>query len=167
MKPYKPTNRTLHSAAEAGDIPSIMFHLLDGANINRRDSSGYFPLSASVHYGHAQATLYLIEHGANINMRTKLNWSPLYIATWRGHLDVAKILLEAGANTKLRTISNEYAKSLEGFTAMHAAAFNGDSKMVRLLLKYGASPRARARKLTPEDVARLNGFESVARLLKP
>jgi ankyrin repeat protein len=167
MKPYKPKKRTLNSAAEFGDIPSIMFHLLNGADINGRIGNGFFPLGGAVHYGHGQATLYLIEHGADINTPTTLNWSPLYIAAWMRHLEVAKILLQAGADTKLSTIYRQYTPSREGYTALHAAAFNGDAKMVRLLLKYGASKRARASKLTPEDVARRSGFSSVARLLKP
>jgi ankyrin repeat protein len=167
MKPYKPKKRTLNSAAEDGDIPSIMYHLLNGADINGRIGSGFFPLGGAVHYGHSQATLYLIEHGAEVNMLTSLNWSPLYIAAWRRHHEVAKILLEAGANTKLPTSYHPFAQSWDGFTALHAAAFNGDVKMIRLLLKYGASKRARAEKLTPEDVARQFGYTTVAKILIP
>lgn len=165
VKPFRPKRRTINAAAENGDIESIMFHLLEGVDINSRNANGFFPLGGAVHFGHQQAVGYLIDHGADINMLTVLNWSPLYIAAWRRHLDVAKILLKAGANTKGRTLHCDYGPSQAGFTALHAAALNGDSKMARLLLKYGADPRKRAAGRLPEDVARNEGHIAVARIL--
>ena len=47
MKPYRPPNRTLNSAANSGDIESIMFHLLEGANVNARNAIGHFPLAGA------------------------------------------------------------------------------------------------------------------------
>lgn len=165
MKPYRPPNRTLNSAAESGDIESIMFHLLEGADVNGRKANGYFPLGGAAHYGHPQAVKYLVEHGAKINMLTTYHWSPLFIAAWRQHHDVAKILLAAGASTKPRTIYGEYSPCPGGFTALHAAAFNGDIKMVRLLVAHGADISAKARDRLPEDVARDEGHKSITRLL--
>ena len=166
MKLYRPPKGTLHSAAESGDIESIMFHLLEGADINGRKANGHFPLAGAAHYRHVKAVNYLIEHGAKINMLTTLHWTPLYIAAWRQHLDVAKVLLSAGASTAPRTLHSEYGPSADGFTALHAAAFNGDRKMVRLLLKYRADPRKKAGGRLPEDVASDAGHKAVAILLR-
>lgn len=166
MKPYRPPSKTLNSAAENGDIESIMFHLLDGADINGCLASGHFALSGAVHYGHAQAVMYLLEQGANKNMRTALGWSPLFIAAWRKHLECAKVLLLAGASVKHRTYSDEYSPCPGEFTALHAAAYNGDRKMIRLLLKHGADPRTRAGGKLPEDVASDQRHKAVARVLR-
>lgn len=166
MKPYRPPNRTLNSAANSGDIESIMFHLLEGANVNARNAIGHFPLAGAAHFGHAQAVKYLLEHGAKIDMLTALNWSPLYIAAWRQHLDVAKVLLSAGASTRSRTLHSNYGPSEAGFTALHAAARTGNSKMVRLLLKHGADIAKKAGGRLPEDVASGAGHKAVARLLR-
>ena len=166
MKPYQPPKRTLHSAAESGDIESIMFHLLEGADVNERKANGHFPLGGAAHCGHPQAVKYLVEHGAKINMLTTFHWSPLFIAAWQDHLDVAKVLLAAGASTKPRTISGEYSPCPDGYTALHAAATTGNMKMVRLLLAHGADTSAKAWGELPEDVARDEGHISIARLLR-
>lgn len=165
LKSYRPPKRTLNAASESGDIESIMFHIIEGADLNGRNASGHFPLAGAAHYGHAQAVRYLVEHGAKIDMLTTLNWSPLYIAAWRQHLDVAKVLLSAGASTKPRTYSGEYSPCPGEFTALHAAAFNGNTQMVRLLLKYGADARKKAGGRLPEDVARDQGHNAIERLL--
>lgn len=166
MKPYRPPKRTLNSAAESGDIESIMFHLLEGVDVNETKANGHFPLAGATHYGHTQAVKFLIEHGAKINMLTALHWSPLYIAAWRQHLDIAKVLLAGGASTTPRTLYSEYGPSVAGFTALHAAAFNGDRNMVRLLLKHGADARKKAGDRLPEDVASDAGHSAIARLLR-
>ena len=166
MKPYRPPKGTLNSAAESGDIESIMFYLLEGADVNGKKANGHFPLAGAAHYGHAQTVKDLIEHGAKVNMFTAIHWSPLYIAAWRQHFDVAKVLLSAGASTTSRTLYSEYGPSGAGFTALHAAASNGDGKMVRLLLKYGANPHKKAGDRLPEDVANDAGHKAIARLLR-
>jgi ankyrin repeat protein len=143
-----------------------MFHLLEGADVNGKKATGHFPLAGAAYYGHAQAVKYLLEHGAKIDLLTALNWSPLYIAVWRQHLDVAEVLLSAGASTKSHTLYSEYGPSLEGFTALHAAAHTGNSKMVRLLLKHGADVGKKAGGRLPEDVASDEGHKAVARLLR-
>ena len=166
MKQYRPAKRTLNAAAESGDIESIMYHLLEGADINGRNGSGHFPLGGAVHYGHTQAVMYLIKRGAKINMLTSLHWTPLYIAASRQHLEIAKVLLSAGASTKPKTLHGDYGSSYRGFTALHISACNGDMKMVRLLLKHGADPRTKADSRLPEDIATDRGHKEVARLLR-
>ncbi len=166
VKAYRPPRRTLHSAAENGDIESIMFHLLKGADINARKSRGYFPLGAAAHFGHATAVQFLIDHGADIEMLTECRWSPLYIAAWQEHLNVAKVLLAAGASTKPRSGYNQYSPSPSEFTALHAAAHLGNTKMVRLLLRYGANPGEKAHDKLPEEIAANNGHKQIARILR-
>ena len=99
-------------------------------------------------------------------MLTEFDWSPLYIAVWQKHLDVAKVLLAAGASTKPQSGYHEYSPSPGGFTALHAAAHLGNTMMVRLLLKYGASPSKKAHGKLPEEIAAINGHKQLARILR-
>ncbi|NPV77393.1 MAG: hypothetical protein HPY59_13610 [Anaerolineae bacterium] len=55
---------------------------------------------------------------------------------------------------------------MEDFSLLHAAAQNGQVEMVRLLLTYGADPKARsALGDTPLDLAVQEGFETMVELL--
>jgi len=38
---------------------------------------------------------------------------------------------------------NQHSKGEEGFTALHFAAFHGNMKNIRLLMKYGANVHAK------------------------
>jgi ankyrin repeat protein len=165
VKAYRPARRTLCAAAENGDIPSIGFHLLEGADINGTKSKGFLTLGGAALHGHAQAVQYLLDHGANIDMASELNWTTLYIAASRKYLDVAEVLLRAGADTSNPTHHSEYGLSRDGFTALHAAALAGDLNMVRRLLAYSADPCTTARRDLPQDVARLERHAVIARVL--
>lgn len=141
MKPYKPQRKTLNAAASNGNIESIMYHLLMGADIDQKLANGHCALGGAVFNGHAQAVQFLIERGVNINQTSQCNWSPLYIAAWKNNLEIAKLLLEAGADTEIATVSDGYGNSPSGYTALHWAAEQGWLSMTRLLLKYGANPK--------------------------
>lgn len=166
LKEYRPPKRTIHSAAESGDIESISYHLLEGVDVNGRTARGYFPLAGAAYNGHAQAVRYLLDHGAKIDMLTKFRWTALYNAVWREHIDVAEVLLDAKASTKVCTIAGEHGPSQTGFTVLHAAAHTGNLAMVKLLLKYGSDPGKKAAQQLPEDVARAMGHKEVAKLLE-
>ena len=54
-----------------------------------------------------------------------------------------------------------------GFTALHAAAHNGQIEMIKLLVAAGANPKLKNNKnKTPEDLAREKGHEEVVEYLK-
>ena len=108
MKPYRPKRRTLNAAAENGDIESIMYHLLLGADIDQKLANGHCALGGAVFNGHAQAVQFLIERGAKIDQTSQCNWSPLYIAVWKNDLKIAELLLCAGADTEVATVSDGY-----------------------------------------------------------
>jgi len=167
MKPYKPKRKTLNAAATNGDIESIMYHLLMGADIDQKLANGHCALGGAVFNGHAQAVQFLIERGAKIDQTSACNWSPLYIAAWRNDLVIAKLLLDAGADIEVATALDGYGNSPFRYTALHWAAERGWFRMTKLLLKYGANPKVEnGHGVRPETLAREAGFLKVARMLR-
>jgi ankyrin repeat protein len=99
-------------------------------------------------------------------MQTRLGWTPLFIAAWRGHVAIAQRLLEERANPEVRVIPGEFSPCPGSFTALHAAAYQGNRKMVRALLRGGASPRAKVGSRWPEDTAAAAEHKDVASILR-
>jgi ankyrin repeat protein len=59
------------------------------------------------------------------------------------------------------------ARQQQGWTALHAAAQNGDTDMVDVLLQYGANPDAENDDgKTPSAVAREKGHTRIVELLQ-
>ena len=157
--------RTLKSAAEAGDIDAMEYHLARGADINARTAAGHFPLGGAIFYSHSEAVEFLIAEGAKINMKTEFDWTPLYMPAWRGNARIAALLIAAGAHLNSRTIGGWNSPS--GFTPLHAAADNGSLEVVKLLIAAGASLIARnGSGKTALDVAVERGNNQIARFLR-
>ena len=62
----------------------------------------------------------------------KLKWSPLFRTVMCGHVEATKYLLVQGANPNLQNNLGE--------SALHQAADNSQSKLVKALLKQKANP---------------------------
>ena len=94
----------------------------------------------------------LLERGARPSLPSRdQGFTPLHsaVATDAGpsEHEIIRLLLEAGADPN--------AKSREGGTPLHTAAFTGDLEGAELLLAYGADPNASDPKgHTPLDIAR-------------
>lgn len=87
------------------------------------------------------------------------NVPPLVGAVWGGGTEIAATLLEAGADPDLAAD--------EAFTAIFAAAVQGDRETVDLLRFYGAdlTPEVRDGVATPAEAARAAGHKDIADLL--
>ena len=84
---------------------------------------------------------------------------PLIVASGSGHVETVAALLEAGADID--------AQDLTGWTALHAAAFNGDSATVSLLVERGAlAGETRWYRKSPADIARMLGHMKVVDVLQ-
>ncbi len=62
------TDLDLHAAAQAGDLPTVIKLLTQGANINATDIFGITPLHLAAMYGHAPVVAYLLNKGAKVNI---------------------------------------------------------------------------------------------------
>ncbi|MEO6588410.1 MAG: ankyrin repeat domain-containing protein [Pyrinomonadaceae bacterium] len=72
----------------------------------------------------------LLDRGADVNFFGKSKQSALNIAAERGHLYAVAVLLAAGANIENPDVADK--------TPLMGAAFAGKTKVVNLLLRYGA-----------------------------
>jgi len=102
------------------------------------DANGWTPLHLAAHYGYASIAEILLQYGAGINTRSHndLNNTPLHAATVNvGTAAVVRLLLDMGADVN--------AMQHGGWTALQAAAQNGDVENVQLLIDAGADLYAR------------------------
>jgi len=157
--------RTLKSAAEAGDLDAVKYHLAMGADVNATNAAGHFALGGAIVNGHLAVVEYLIAHGADIDQRSEFGWTPIYLAAWRGHSEIAAQLLLAGARFNTSTVGGWNSPS--GYTPLHIAAERGHLAIVMLLVAAGARVDAiDAAGDTALDLALSEDHTAVAKFLK-
>lgn len=84
--------------------------------------------------GDTKAVLEMLDEGADVNGRGPfVKTTPLILAAWNNHLETVRALLDRGADVNVQ--------DLTGWTALHAAAFAGNTEIVKLLLERGAVKR--------------------------
>lgn len=157
--------RTLKSAAEAGDLDAVQYHLSKGAKINATTAAGHFPLGGAIINGHAQIVEYLIANGADVDQKSEYGWSPLYLAAWKGRAEITAHLLLAGARINTKTYGGW--NSPNGYSPLHIAAEGGRLAIVMLLVAAGARADARnGASKTAIDLAKARGHTLVVKYLK-
>jgi uncharacterized protein len=112
-------------------LKAILTH--DPAQATALSEDGFTALHLAVFAKQEAAARLLIQHGADVNVRstgTIARVPPLGTAAFVRSVPLAQLLLDAGAGV------NGQAEG--GFTALHAAAQNGDEELVRLLVERGA-----------------------------
>jgi ankyrin repeat protein len=152
-------------AAREGDLESTRLLVAAGADVNQVTAYGWSPLLTATNNRHYRLAMYLIEHGADVNIANKGGWTPLYLATDNrnieggdfpvpkadiDHLDYIRFLLDHGADPNLRVKDNTLTRTIftmqwffeTGATPFVRAAQSGDLELLKLLLVYGADPKA-------------------------
>jgi ankyrin repeat protein len=149
-------------AAVVGNVPAVR-HLLsaDLAAVDDRGPDGCTALHLAARFGQMEVARLLLGRGADPNAIT-LNGervTPLYTAVLANHRDTASLLLALGASPN----SVQHG----GWTALHAAARNGDQAIVDMLQLRGADPtRASDDGRTAIDLAEQNGHGALAKVLR-
>lgn len=114
-----------------------------GAEVDLPDDKfGQTSLHFAASKDHGRTAQQLLELGANAMARDKAGWTALHTAARAGAAEVAAVLLAALPREDVDALGPG------GQTPLHRAAFWGNTELVELLLKSGASrakPDARGR----------------------
>ena len=152
-------------AAREGDIASATALLDAGADVNQVTEYGWSPLLTAVNNRNYTLAKLLVDRGANVNLANKGGWTPLYLATDNrnieggdypvpkadlDHLEIITLLLEKGANVNAKVKDDTLTRTIftmqwffeDGATPFIRAAQSSDTVLMKLLLKYGADPKA-------------------------
>lgn len=148
------------SAANSYDILELLID--NGINVNGRDGCERTPLHWAAQEGFLCIAQLLIQKGGLVNVIDDAEQSPLYIATAENHLDIINLLLKnraipdlekydtplmiacayehyEAADILLKAGANIDHKDNEGRTALFYAFVKKQDKMIKFLLKKGAS----------------------------
>jgi len=152
-------------AARENDIESAKLLVAAGADVNQTSNSAWTPLLIATNNRNYQLGKFLIEHGADVNKANTTDFTPLYLATDNrnieggdypvpkpdmDHLEFIKILLDHKADPNARVNGNTETRTIftmqwffeAGATAFVRAAQSSDTVLMKLLLAYGADPKA-------------------------
>lgn len=140
-------------AATAGDVRRVTALVdADPSLANAVAHDGYSPLGLASFFKRREVVQALLERGAKPSVPSRdQGFTPLHsaVATDAGSAmhEIVRLLLDAAADPN--------AKSREGSTPLHSAAYTGDLEIAELLLAHGADPNATDPKgHTPLDIAR-------------
>jgi CASK-interacting protein len=184
---------SIHEAAVAGNIEILKLLIDNGANVNLKDNKGLRPLHYAAWQGRSEPVFILLRRGANVNEQSINGDTPLHLACQYGHNDIVQLLLFHQAdptlvnrrlltpldlaceNGRFHVVNSLVQNSLcqrmivnttEPNAALHLAAKNGHTDIVRLLLLNGMDiNRMTINDGTALHVACRNGRYETAKLL--
>ena len=150
-------------AAAAGDIDAVRRWVHSSPEvIQNYADDGFTPLHLAAFFGHEAVARLLLDNGASVDAITRndLDNMPLHAAAAGGHYAVCALLVERGAPVN--------ARQQGGFTALHAAAQQGDMPLARLLLANSADVSIETDDgRTPADIAYEFEHDDLAAELRP
>ena len=157
-------------AAAAGQAKAAEDFLAKDADVNARDGSRRTPLHLAADYGHATVVKVLLDHKPDLTAKTKYDGNlAIHLASEQGFEQVISVLLAGGAKVdalndfeqtplilaaemnqpKAARVLLEKGANVHTLTAhgmpLHIAAREGSTRLVELLLEYGAPVNARDR----------------------
>lgn len=160
----------VYAACRQKDMELLQYLLENGADPGREPDTKYLayyihpPLDAAVWNDDEEALRMLVKYGATLKGREALKDAALF-----GRIKAARCLLGMGfpVNYICEVDDPELDRCQHCTAPLHAAASNGHTDLVRLLLANGADPQL----LDPDgktacDVAREKGFPDILKLLE-
>ncbi|XP_072491683.1 ankyrin repeat and SOCS box protein 3 isoform X3 [Notamacropus eugenii] len=125
----------IHEAAYHNSVECLRLLIRSDSSeryIKMKTFEGSCALHLSASRGFLMITKILLEAGADANETTLEETTPLFLAVENGHTDVVKLLLRHGADVN-------GSHSMCGWNALHQAAFQEYTELIKLLLKKGAN----------------------------
>lgn len=158
----------IHEAAAIGRTQGVAELVRqDYLRLDSYSPEGFTPLALAAHFGHEEATEFLLAHGADVNKlsRHKMRVAPLHAALFGGKCGIARILLKHGADVTIKRGGHGWPRA--GWTALHYAAGYGFAELIEPLLERGADVNAKDDDgRTPLQVAVEEKQEKVAEILR-
>jgi ankyrin repeat protein len=145
----------------------VEFLIRNGADINLKDSEGKTALLWASSNSLPNAKI-LVANGAKVNEAANDGMTPflqatLGVSSGKVPIELCELLRKNGANinaTLKRT-------SAIGWNALHYAAVNGDSELVKYLIKSGANVnKATGEGSSPLFLAKLGNHEEIVKILR-
>ena len=88
----------LYCASYNGDLDQCKRWIQAGANVNKKNYSGYTPVNIAAKQGHKHLCEYFMELGSDLNIAANDGLTPLYFISQDGDNDLVKKLLDHGAS---------------------------------------------------------------------
>ena len=135
--------------------------LQDGANPNKPDDRGYYPLHMACQEGHLRIVALLARHHADLDLKdAKGKGEPPLFRAVGGHLRTVRFLINGGCNVNLRR------GGPKGDTALHIACAYGKFRITVELVRAGARIGALDEEgKTPSHYAIAGRFHKIADFL--
>ena len=106
--PLQSNAKSLHRAAEEGDIEAVKKHLAAGANKNVRAGKWRdTPLHRAAVWGYTEVVELLINNEVDVNAKDKYGCTPLHDAAEYSHLEIAEMLINRAPDMNALDINGD------------------------------------------------------------
>lgn len=145
----------------------VEFLISKGANVDLKDNEGKTALLWAASNSFENAKI-LVASGADVNESANDGMTPFIqavfgITSGKVPIEMCELLRENGANINAELTG----RNAMGWTAIHYAVINGDTDLVKYLVKHGANiNKATAEGSTPLFLAKLEQYDEIIKILK-
>jgi len=155
-----PAEQALMESAYTGKLEEVRRLVSEGTAVDAADPDKRTPLMWAAFNGHTSVIEFLLEKGAKVDAKDINGRTALMYASSGPFPETVELLLKKGAGVNIQG-------ELEGFTALMTAAAEGQVKVARLLLLYGADSGLKDKDGdTAESFAQQKGHPAVVELLR-
>jgi ankyrin repeat protein len=127
-------NINLSNAIVQNDIKSVEAILKGGANINKADKFGNYPIFVALGNSNIEMIKLLFQYGADLSLKDKMNNSLLIVAAFKCNQEIVQYLLDQGAEVDEKGGTGKNALM---FCCLYDGPLN-NIEIIKLLVRYGS-----------------------------